>query len=743
MNSSSNNHRHNDDPRGITPGEIYFVLFRHKWKIILLTLLGMCCAAAFWYFRPPPFQSQAKLFIRYVMDSRTLNPDAKDKNDMISATDIGANVMNTEMEILSSYDLALQVANDVGPEKILAPFGGGNNPSDAAAIIRKNLKMQSPRQSSVIEITFSHPDAALVQPVLRGIVSAYLDKHVQVHQAIGTSDDFLTEQTAQLRAQIAQTEQQLNAAKSAVGIVSVDDAHKSYTAQIDKLRGELFDAEAQLAEAQAVRDGAPATNNTSKGTITLGGSASIPANVLNEYRNVCARLDFLNKRENEYLTALGFTDQNKLVIETRQQMAETVQRKKAMESSYPALAGLAVPSDNNSGRQPSFENQMDAVLALQSRITVLKQQLQKLRDDAASVDAAESKIADLERKKQIQEGNYQYFATSLEQARIDEALGPGRVSNISQVQTPTPPFKDWAGEFKKMAIMVFGGLGLGLAWAFLIEFYWDSSVKRSVEVETKLKLPLFLAIPDMRRTEQRRIQQAAARRQLQVNGNGNGHHELEVIPWDTADFLNPYYDALRDRLVIHFESRGITHKPKFVAITGTRKGSGVSTVAAGLAASLSETGDGTVLLVDMNAGHGAAQQFFGGQSGCSLEDALGMETRDYALVQENLYVVTECPNGERSHRHLPKRFAALAPQLRSSNYDYIVFDLPPVSQTTITARMAAFMDITLLVIESERTSRETVQQATSLLGNSKATVAAVLNKTRKWVPASLQQEALV
>ncbi|HEU5397593.1 MAG TPA: Wzz/FepE/Etk N-terminal domain-containing protein [Verrucomicrobiae bacterium] len=741
MNTNGNNHRHMDEPSGITPGEIYFVLFRHKWKIILLTLLGAACAAAYWYFSPPPFQSQAELFIRYVLDSRSLNPDAKDKNTMISPTDVGANIMNTEMQILSSYDLALQVANDVGPKKILAPYGGGNNPADAAGIIRKNLKVQSPSQSSVIEITFKHPDPAVVQPVLRGIISAYLDKHVQVHQAIGTSDDFLTEQTAQLRAQIAQTEQELNSAKSAAGIVSIPDAQKSYADQIAKLQSSLFEAEAELAEYQAVQPSS-LTNSKSVAGLPATGRAVTP-DVLNEYRDVCARLDFLNKRENEYLAGLGFTDQNKLVIEVRQQIADTVAKKRAWENAYPGLASLNVPSDNNASQQPSFASDVDRNVQLQSRIAVLKQQLQRVRDQASSVDAAESKIADLERKKEIEEGNYQYFSTSLEQARIDEALGPGRISNISQVQTPTPPYKDFASEIKRMALMLLGGLIAGLAWSFLTEFYLDNSVKRSVEVESKLKLPLFLTIPDLKRAEQRRLVQQAARRQLQFNGNGNGHHDMDVISLDAGEFLNPYYDALRDRLVIHFQSHGVLHKPKFVAVTGTNKGSGVSMIAAGLAASLSETGDGTVLLVDMNTGHGAAQQFFGGQSGCSLEDALGLETRDYALVQENLYVVTEGPGGERSHRHLPKRFAALAPQLKASDYDYIVFDLPPLSQTTITARMAAFMDITLLVIESERTSRETVQQAVSMLAHSKATVGAVLNKTRKYVPARLHQEALV
>ena len=52
------------------------------------------------------------------------------------------------------------------------------------------------------------------------------------------------------------------------------------------------------------------------------------------------------------------------------------------------------------------------------------------------------------------------------------------------------------------------------------------------------------------------------------------------------------------------------------------------------------------------------------------------------------------------------------------------------------------MDMTLLVIESEKTEREAVHQANALLALSKASVGAVLNKTRKHVPVRLHKEAL-
>lgn len=125
---------------------------------------------------------------------------------------------------------------------------------------------------------------------------------------------------------------------------------------------------------------------------------------------------------------------------------------------------------------------------------------------------------------------------------------------------------------------------------------------------------------------------------------------------------------------------------------------------------------------------------------CRLDDALSEKQR--ALVQENLYVVAEGSNRDTLVGGMPKRFSQLVPKLKASNYDYIIFDMPPISQTSMTPRLAKFMDTVLLLIESEQTDEKHAQQASALLAESKANVCAVLNKTRPYVPAMLHQEFL-
>ncbi len=49
-----------------------------------------------------------------------------------------------------------------------------------------------------------------------------------------------------------------------------------------------------------------------------------------------------------------------------------------------------------------------------------------------------------------------------------------------------------------------------------------------------------------------------------------------------------------------------------------------------------------------------------------------------------------------------KKFFDMMPNLKASDFDYIIFDMPPLSQTSPTWGMAAFMDKLLLVVEAEK-----------------------------------------
>ena len=858
--------RANPAPPGLTFSDVLFVVFRHKWKILAISALGLVAAIGVFLKMPFPYQSEAKLFIKYMVETKSIPQVGGNESRIKSTDERGENIINTEVEILTSLDLASNVAAVIGPEKILGP-GGGTNVSKAALSIRKNLTIDVPRKSNVIRVTFEDSNRELVQPVLKEIIDTYLRKQREINRPVALSDDDLVRQTDQIHTQLIQIEKDLRKAIDKAGVISVEDSKKLYSEQISKIRQAMLDVQAELAERQTavaelsklvpgksvastnvlqttnseatvttdkvqeysnvnrelgnlnaseqelLRQGyrethpliqkvrsqlrnlsaqkaelertypglrrlvvASTTNNidaaTAKAnvepsaTLLASGSstrndqpasltgAPISAQKLMDYNRICGLLESLSKREQDLLVT--FTPDSTYVKQVRQQITANEKLKQQLEEENPGLLSMRATDPKTAANDPGLAarnelaSEKTRVAALQSKLGVLTQQLETLRREASTLYEAEDSITELQRKKQLEEAQYKYFSESLANARIDDQLSAGRIPNISKIQEPSAPFRDpqKLRKFYEMLLMiVLGSVAMGVGLAFLTEFFLDRSLKRPLEVESRLGLPLYLSIPlfnlngNTRAISTGRKTALLAEKSGQEGGNRSGPtHNTELAPWDPRHILYPFCEALRDRLITFFEVSGLTHKPKLVAVTSCANGSGVSTVAAGLAAALSETGDGNVLLVDMNEHGNATHQFFRGELACGLDDALETTRRDNAMVQENLYVVSEKGNSDKLSNALPKRFRALVPRLKASDYDYIIFDMPPVSQISVTPRLARFMDMVFMVVESEKTDCDVVKRATTMLTDTKTNVGIVLNKGRNYVPRRLQQQ---
>ena len=742
-------------------GDIYYVLFRHKWKVLALALAGLVGAVMVFFLKQPPYQSQAELLIQYVPQAGALPLMGSDQK-VIVPDSRGEDIINSEIQIMTSLDLAEQAVTNLGAATILAKAGGGSNAIAAAFLIQGNLHAEpAGKGSSVIVVTFKHRDPQIVQPVLQEVINDYFQKHREIHSVGGQFDDALNREGSTLSAQLNETEQQLASLKNKANIISLEDSRKGLADQMSRIQGAILEAQAELVGCEAIMrpSGGGLSNNTE--ITTNAAPVVIPPDQIEAYKTIVSSLEGLRKKEQGYLVQ-GFTSSNSLVLELDAQIAEKQQAKNELQKQYPQISDVGIPSLAAGGSSTALgldpRAQSLQIAALQAKLKAWDAQLDQLQMQATNLNTLAPAIAQLEQTKAIQEANYQNLATGIEKSHIDQALDTGKAPNIKWVQHPSSPSRDWKKTYKAVAMVAFGGLFAGLAWAFLIELILDRSIRRPLEIEARLKIPLLLSIPDLNRNGHSRLASSAARRPLELNPGSEvplraqpGLDEawdvekdgsLPVVSLERNPALYPFCEALRDRLIVNFEVRNLTHKPKLVAVTSAGRGVGVSSIAAGLAASLSETGDGNVLLVDMNVEQGAAQQFYQGNAGCGLDTALNRETKGHALVRENLYVVNGNANSEELPRILPKRFSALIPKLKASDYDYIIFDMPPVSQTSLTSRLARYMDMVLLVVESGKSDREVVQQANQWLAESGATVGAVLNKNRQYIPTRLHRDFL-
>jgi uncharacterized protein involved in exopolysaccharide biosynthesis/Mrp family chromosome partitioning ATPase len=737
---------------GITLGDVYYILFRRKWLIAILSLAALATAILVRVLWPMPYQSEAKVLIKYVKETKPPEQTAAD-TQVTSPDSRGENIINSEIEILTSLDLANNVVDVLTPAKILAKAGGGTNRSQAAFLIRKGLMAQVTNKSDVITLIFSHPDPDMVQPILGQLIDTYLKRHSEIHRP--EFNEFLTRETDEARQKLDDTETQLRAAKGRAGIISLDDSKKTYGEMTSKIQEEIYAAEAEWAGYQEtikemeklVPQPAVAAVSTNAAP-SAGGMAPVPSDKVADYQRICGNLSGLQSQEQELL--LKYTTNNTLVQTKQAEVARAESLKKQLEDKYPGLTAMkpAETKGTATALDPvvALNEEIIKADALAAKIKVLTNQMAEVRNNAALMTGQEGAILQLQRERDLKDAEFSYYSRRLEESRANEALGPGN-SNISLVESPTPPARDVLRLYKMAAGILFAGLGFALALSFLIELYLDRSLKHPLDVQATLGLPFFLSIPEMNGKGGPQPLKGAKKIALLPGTTGeaggpqpapqaNGHLAI----WESSHGLQPFYEALRDRLMTYFEMINLTHKPKLVAVTSCAAGAGVTSTAAGLASSLSETGDGNVLLVNMNVRDGEAHHFYKGKLACGLDEVLDKETREGALVQGNLYVAGEQENNNNLPRVLPKRFSHLVPKMKASDFDYIIFDMPPVSQISITPRLARFMDMVLLVVESEKTDRDAAKRVAAMLSESKTNVGIVLNKNRSYLPRRLHQE---
>ena len=864
-------------PATMSVADVWYALFRHKWKVLILSTLGVVAAGVLYVTNKPPYVSEAKIMVRYVVESRSaeaLTPDGQ----VNTPTRNGETIVNSEREILLSLDLCRQVAESIGPSRILAK-SGGSNLTQAAGMIYGGLDADIVRYSTVIKVSAAHSDPEIAQLILERLIDSYLKRHAEIHRGLGTMDGILGQQTDQIRSRLLQTDQELQELRTKAGVLSLEDSRKAITEQMGNIRQMILTAEAELAEYQLLTKTNPpavlatpvATNLTAAVTPTKGGGQSAvlaptvgtnapvaaPERSLEYRKSLVARIESLRRQEQdlrelrtaagaaatdgknnyndqigrvrqmiltaetelaeysalaksaaqpvpapargtsgpvtipaqslavapvgsngvesgivtttserftEYKALIGrlealrrqeidlrniYKDQNPTLIRVREQLAEAEANRKAIEKENPTFASYFSPENGRStvaagstGPVPTLANlngglDPNRIRALEAKLNVLRAQFEKQKQEATALEQFETQLNQLLRKRELDEKNYRHFAAGLEQTRFDEALGSGKLANISVLQTPSPATLSSGKRMKIAGIALAAGIGGGIALALLIELMFDHSVRRSTQLETALALPLLSTIPWIR--------VGARRPRLQI-GNGdlgalekNGGAGPDIPGWSPGHPLRPHIEALRDRTLMHFE--GDLRKPKLIGVTACRDGAGATTIACALAAALSESADGRVLLINLDAGSQSLHPLLLGQQARSVVDVVEAGDRETAMIGNNLYVASGYGDGSGNTVLHPTSIARMLPKIKMSDYDYVVFDMPIVSPTSITSKLAGMVDLVFMVAESEKDSQNKLKRACQLLAESNATFRIVLNKFERYVPKWLDHEA--
>jgi polysaccharide biosynthesis protein PslE len=474
-------------------GELFQSLCRHKRIAVSFFCLSVAGAMLLTLAIPKEYRSVGKLFVRLGRENATLDPTATlGQNQIVAVPQSRDNEINSVVEILQSRTLLEKVVDGLGPDVVLnarnpdaaeasqetgswlgqfvsggkdllSQFGSNAGLDDrqrALLLLAKKLNVDSPKKSSVIQISYDGSTPEQCQSVVAKLIDSYLDEHLRLNRTSG-SHQFFIEQTKRLRDELSRREAELRDAKNETGLASPDAQRQLLVARIGRLEDDLLTAETARAVAQAkVKD---LRNQLSR--LPESEVAAETSGFGNEGTDRM-RDQFYALQVREKEAAAKYTDEHPKMRQIHEQIAaaravlekEDLNRKQVTKQ----------PGKLHQQAEAAILAEEPALASLLANTERLKTQLAGARKNLAALNDNELRVAALQREVNLIDADYRKYAGNLEESHIDQQLEMQRMSNIGIVQPasfeprPIRPNK-LLNLLLGIGFGAFGGLALPLA----------------------------------------------------------------------------------------------------------------------------------------------------------------------------------------------------------------------------------------------------------------------------------------
>jgi len=156
----------------------------------------------------------------------------------------------------------------------------------------------------------------------------------------------------------------------------------------------------------------------------------------------------------------------------------------------------------NFGRNDTFVNLQEEVLrnqssfkALEAKYDSLTAQLVDIQRELNQLTNSEMHYNQLLQDVETHRQNYRLYTTKFEESRISEAMDTEKMTNVSIIETASPPLKpgNMSPVLMLTAAILLGCFG-GLSLALILEFFNDR-LEKPEEIEAYLSLPILASVP--------------------------------------------------------------------------------------------------------------------------------------------------------------------------------------------------------------------------------------------------------
>jgi len=518
----------------ISPRDVLYILFRHKRKAIPFFLAVVITVTFGTLIAPRIYQSEAKIMLRLGRENVALDPTVP-SGPILSVGQTREAELKSEIEILKSMDLIAKAVDAIGPANFLNPpkemaersesIGGqlreaiselrqgfrrvlsgalGSSKKqdtadafkdryNAIQLVANSLHTEALKNSNIILISFDAISRKVAYETINKLIDLYLEKHMTVYRPAG-SYDFFDEQTAETRRNLAEAEENLRTLKNSTGIASLEEQRRILLLRIGNLQKEVEETRSALAASRAKVLSMEKTLANLPPTVTAQETTGNTNPAADQMRG---RLYELQLKEQDLLSR--YNEKSQPVREIRRQIVEA-QALFAKEEQTRTQVTRG-PNEAYKRIESAFLAEKANLSSLQAKAEVVQEQLKTALGELKTINNSEIQLTRVQREMSIQEVNYRKYYEKLEQARIDQALEIGKISNVSIVQPATFPMNPIKpNKMRNLAMGMFLGLFGRIGLAFFSE-YMDHTFRRPEDIEQRLELPTLAIIPSSSKKE--------------------------------------------------------------------------------------------------------------------------------------------------------------------------------------------------------------------------------------------------
>lgn len=695
----------NEAPEQDVPGldfDTLLAIARRQWRVVALCVLGfVVLGVCYVLIAVPRYTAMTSVLI-----DRGNSQVVQQLSTIGGVLDDEASVLS-QVELLKSETIGLSAIDKLKLQDNLEFMDGGRNPVLAALSMVKtalnpkrwlggdddelldpaeakrrealerlvdDMQVTRAGRSYVLEISFTATSPQLAASIAGALADAYLtDKLDAKYDATRRAGNWLQERIEELRQRSLESDLAVQKFRAANGLVVANDKLVS-DQQLTELNSALIVARADTARAQARYD-------RIQQIIASGQTDAIVTDALDSSVINTLREKYLDasKRESEISKRLG--EGHIQAIRLRQEMTEY---NRLMFSELRRIA-------------ESYQSELEVA---QSRERQITEGVQNATNVSVNASETQVQLRELERSAETYKNLYQTFLQRYQEAVQQQSFPVTEARIISRAVPPTLPSEPRISLVLALCVILGGLAGGGMA-AF--REFRDRFFRTGEQVRDVLGLEYLGSVPLVEPSKGKMIADDPVKGQV--------YKRNQVSNFAMEHPLSSFAETLRSARIAADLQIG---KPqKIIGIVSALPGEGKSTIAVNFAQTLAKSA--RTLLIDADLRNPGATRALGQHAEEGLLEVL-LENRASSSA-----LLTDPGSGLKFlpavvKRRVPHSSELLASQQMmkllaqaSSEFEYIVLDLPPLGPVVDARAIASRIDGFLMVVEWGETSRKVVK----------------------------------